>query len=148
MSGTRKRLSPRVRRQQELYDENMRRRALERPARALAHSGDVETSKQAAADSADRKSSHRRVALLLHASHRSGGGLSDGEVSARSGGVLDLIEARRRCSDLRALGLIEWRIGGNGKPVLGQTKAGKACRVSVITPRGLAALAGGEEKQA
>lgn len=107
------------------------------PPSVLAHADDVETSHEAAAAHPGERASHRRACLVQHEIF-SGSGLIDDEVATFTG--FDLIEARRRCSDLRNLGLIEWLMV-NGKPLTRVTDYGRPARVSVITPAGRKALA-------
>lgn len=121
-------------------------RAITRPARELAHAGDPGTAREAAGSNALGKNTNRRVCLEKHAAAIAG--LSDDECAARTG--LELIEARRRCSDLRTLGLIEWMVMDHGteekpdvKAVRRPTALGKESTVSRITDAGRAALSAG-----
>lgn len=108
----------------------------ERPERVLAHTDDPETSHDAAASNPLGKNSNRRACLEAHeqASRFTPPGLTDDEIAAIT--RLDLIEARRRCSDLRSLGFLAWT-----KPLdYRRTDLGQQARVSVITPAGREAL--------
>lgn len=110
--------------------------SVRRPARELARTTDVETSHAAAAANPAGKESNRAVALRLHREHPEG--LIDDEVSALSGGQLDVHEATRRCLDLRKLKdpgpLLEWLMDSEGNPVTRKTRSNRSARVSVLTP--------------
>lgn len=114
--------------------------AMHRPARELARTSDVETSHAAAAANPNGKQSNRAVAWRLHHEHPEG--LIDDQVSALSGGQLDVHEATRRCLDLRKLKdpgpILEWLIDEDGEPVTRKTRSNRSARVSVLTPLGRA----------
>lgn len=121
--------------------------SLEVQPRTLAHTDDVVTSHAAAAQNRAGKASNRRACLETHNRVREHEpiGLTDDEVAERTG--LELIEARRRCSDLRRLGLIEWLmapilVGPSplSAPLTRKTALGRKSAVSVITQAGLEAL--------
>jgi hypothetical protein len=115
--------------------------------RKLARSGDVATAKAGA--TLRGKDTHRRACLAAHAEAHdnyvaAGGppytsGLIDDEVAALTG--LDLQEARRRCVDLRNLGLLEWKRDDLGRIETRTNPAGNASSVSRLTPAGRTALA-------
>lgn len=112
---------------------------LYREARKLSHRADPETAKQAAAAGALRKNTHRRLCLHYHAEKAQfHGGLTDDEVSEYTG--LELHEARRRCSDLRNLGLIAWVVLPDGRRVSRPSRMGGRSTASLITPLGVEVL--------
>jgi hypothetical protein len=102
------------------------------PPRKLAHTHDPDTSHAAAALNAGGKASNRRECLLVHVRHFQTG-LIDDEVASLTG--LDLIEARRRCSDLRNAGLLRFVIG-----LTRTSNWGRQATVSMITPAGWEAI--------
>jgi uncharacterized protein (DUF1684 family) len=105
--------------------------------RKLARTGDVATAKAGA--TLRGKDTHRRACLTAHARPDATSGLIDDEVAALTG--LDLQEARRRCVDLRNLGLLEWKRDDLGRIETRTNPAGNASSVSRLTPAGRTALA-------
>lgn len=109
-----------------------------------AHTDDVPTSHAAAAQNRAGKASNRRACLVVHGEHAQAG-LIDDEVASLTG--LELIEARRRCSDLRRLGLIDWLMApilvgpsALSAPLTRTSNLGHKSAVSVITAAGMEAL--------
>lgn len=156
---TRKRETPRARREREAYEQARAAGLLgsaritpqpcpivvpplDREPRKQAHADGVETERAAAGANRDGKATNARRCLELHAVHygwdtREPVGLTDDEVGA----ILDLpdIEANRRCSGLRDDGLLEWLLEprhGAQRPVTRRTRKGRPARVSVITELG------------
>lgn len=103
-----------------------------RPAHTLAHSRDPETSHDAAARNAGGKASNRRACLLAHVRHFQTG-LIDDEVASLT--RLDIIEARRRCTDLRNAGLLRFVVG-----LTRTSNMGRQATVSMITLAGWEAV--------
>lgn len=101
------------------------------PPRILAHARDPRTSHDAAAGNAGGKASNRRACLTAHRVHQETG-LIDDEVSSLTG--LELIEARRRCTDLRNSGLLRFT------ETTRTSNMGRQATVSVITRDGIEAL--------
>lgn len=101
------------------------------PAHILAHAHDPDTSRMAARRGSALKASGRHSCLRAHALHPAG--LTDDEVSALTG--IEIHETRRRCTDLRNAGLIEFLAR-----VTRKNAQGNQCTVSAITPTGLEAL--------
>lgn len=109
---------------------------LTREPRTLAHRSDVETSKIAAGFAAVKGTSRAKL-LVAHKGFPTSG-LTDDEAAAYAG--IELHEARRRCSDLRALGLIGWLERRDGVFETRPTASGRNATVSRITQAGLDAL--------
>lgn len=114
------------------------RRGFDRDPRTLAHTNDVPASRIAAECDRLAKSSHRRACFQAHVNREHvvaalPPGMIDDEVAAATG--LELVEARRRCSDLRALGLIEWLVEG-GVKVTRSSNHRRPATVCVLTPYG------------
>lgn len=112
------------------------------PASHLSHARDPDSSRLAAASSLP-KVTNRRLCLLAHASQPwDYDGLTDDEVAKIT--TIELHEARRRCSDLRNLGLLAWLYTPGdphvltGVPVIVTRKnaGGHKSSVSVITNAG------------
>lgn len=112
-------------------------RSVGQPAGERVRSDDVDTAQNAA-----RMTDNVRIAmhcLELHAEHR-GRGLIDHELGPL-GGFPDGNESyRRRGSELRALGLIDWLRGEDGKVLKRLTPMGAPARVCRITAAGDEAL--------
>jgi hypothetical protein len=106
--------------------------SFEVPARKLAHTDDPPTARDAAERNRLGKASNRRACLQQH---RVFGrtGLIDDEVASLTG--LSIIEARRRCTDLRNAGLIRFMEGTRTSDM------GRQATISVITTAGREALA-------
>lgn len=119
-----------------LIDGSAEQVRLYRESRKLAHRADPETAKTAAAEGALRKNTHRLLCLLAHSRYPTSG-LTDDECSAEAG--LELHEARRRCSDLRNLGLIAFVRFGDRHETR-KTASGRSATVSSITAYGTEAL--------
>lgn len=115
-------------------------RSVGQPAGERVRSGDVDTAQNAA-----RMTDNVRIAmhcLELHAEHRERG-LIDHELGPL-GGFPDGNESyRRRGSELRALGLIDWLRGDDGKVLRRLTPMGAPARVCRITAAGDEALRAG-----
>jgi hypothetical protein len=127
-----------AREQERLYREAVktaRPATVEVPARRLARDVDVETSHLAAAANAVGKCTNRRICLDAH--RNAIAGLTDDEVRTITN--LPDVEANRRCTDLRNLGLIRWMLV-DGEPVHRPTRRGRPARVSVITEAGISAV--------
>lgn len=101
------------------------------PPRSLAHTHDPDSSMEAARLGSAKKRSGRRACLQMHSINPSG--LIDDEVSALTG--IELHETRRRCTDLRNAGLIEFL------SVSRPSSSGRRSTVSAITADGWEALA-------
>lgn len=100
----------------------------------LRHAHDPHTSHEAAAANPTRKATHRALVLRAFADWPHSG-LTGDEVAAETG--LEVHEARRRVSDLRDLGLVEfWEV--DGKRQTRASAAGVQSTVSRITQTGLA----------
>lgn len=112
-----------------LVNEQLR---FEVPAVKLAHTDDPPTARDAAERNRIGKATHRRACLAMHAQFATTG-LIDDEVSSLTG--LSIIEARRRCTDLRNSGLIKFT------PHTRTSDMGRAATISMITPAGREALA-------
>lgn len=112
-------------------------RSVGQPAGERVRSDDVDTAQDAA-----RMTDNVRIAmhcLELHAEHRERG-LIDHELGPL-GGFPDGNESyRRRGSELRALGLIDWLRGEDGKVLKRLTPMGAPARVCRITAAGIEAL--------
>jgi hypothetical protein len=93
-------------------------------AQHLAHRADPPSAHAAA--QLRGKETHRRACLAAHLADPSG--LTDDEVAQRTG--IELHEARRRCSDLRNLGLIAWQRNSSGRVVTRTNPAGNPSSVS------------------
>ena len=100
------------------------------PPRTLVHTDDIATSHDAAAANQEVKGAHRRLCLEAHRADPDG--LTDQDVSDITG--LELIEARRRCSDLRNLGLIRWLRDDEGRVLTMPTRLGR--RGGICVPIG------------
>jgi hypothetical protein len=100
------------------------------PPRTLAHTRDPQTSIDAARLGSAKKASGRRACLQIHATNPSG--LIDDEVSLLTG--IELHETRRRCTDLRNAGLIEFLSATR------PSNSGRHSTVSAITADGWEAL--------
>lgn len=115
-------------------------RSVGQPAGERVRSDDVDTAQNAA-----RMTDNVRIAmhcLELHAEHRERG-LIDHELGPL-GGFPDGNESyRRRGSELRALGLIDWLRGEDGKVLKRLTPMGAPARVCRITAAGDEALRAG-----
>lgn len=98
-----------------------------------ARHSDPETSRLAAGRLLSAKSQAR---LLLDAHLEAPGGLTDAEAARRAGLNRDGICWWHRCSDLRALGLIEWLRDDNGKVRKMRGLHNRDVGVSVITGKG------------
>jgi hypothetical protein len=96
----------------------------------LAHRDDPRTSTEAAAANAVRRGSQRRLLLAAFASAE--GGLTYDEAGAAAG--VGGYNERRRCSELRQLGLIAWH--GTTRP----GASGSSAMVCTITLAGMVAL--------
>lgn len=107
--------------------------SLEVQPRTLAHTRDPGTSHDAAARNRAGKATHRRACLEAHFRQDASSGLIDDEVASLTG--LDLIEARRRCTDLRNAGLLEFT------RITRTSNMGRQATVSIITHAGREALA-------
>lgn len=113
------------------------RESFDRDPRVLAHNGDVPASVIAATADRLSKSTNRRACFQAHEQRDRQAdtqpGLIDDEVATLTG--LELVEARRRCSDLRSLGLIEWLVE-DGRKVTRRSNHGRPATVCVLTPYG------------
>jgi hypothetical protein len=100
------------------------------PPRKLAHTRDPDTSHEAARLGSAKKASGRSACLRAHATNPAG--LTDDEVAGLT--AIELHEARRRCTDLRNAGLIEFL--DSSRP----SGSGRRATVSAITADGWEAL--------
>lgn len=106
--------------------------SLEVQPRTLAHTDDPGTSHDAAARNRAGRATHRRACLEAHGRFPFSG-LIDDEAASLTG--LEIIEARRRCTDLRNAGLLQFA------PITRTSNMGRQATVSVITRAGREALA-------
>jgi hypothetical protein len=94
------------------------------PAASLARRSDVETS-HAAIPAAEARASQQAAIMRTHRALPNG--LIDDEVSVLLGE-----EVWRRCAELRALGLLRWKLDAEGRPITRTARSGRQARVSII----------------
>jgi hypothetical protein len=109
------------------------------PPHTLAHASDPPSSIDAARQNQAGKVSGRRAILETHQYWYEG--LTDDECSYLTG--IELHECRRRCTDLRNAGLIEFAVSRvePGRFLSRESNSGRRSTVSVITAAGHRALA-------
>lgn len=116
--------------------EQLRLVVFDRDPRVLAHTGDLHTSRSAAAANRLLRATHRHAVLAVYNEAK---WLTDDDAAARTG--LDLAEARRRCSDLRNEGLIAPARRDDGMIQTSFLASGRQGMLCSITREGVARLA-------